>query len=56
VSDLTTPFEKHVFVCTSGEYCPMLDGDSKKIHKAFKEQVAKAGQSEVCKVNIKPSF
>ena len=51
MSDLTAPFEKHVFVCTSGEYCPMLDGDSKKIHKAFKEQVAKAGLKGRVRVN-----
>ncbi len=51
VSELTTPFERHVFVCTSGEYCPLLDGDSKQVHKAFKEQVAKAGLAGRVRVN-----
>lgn len=51
MSELNSPFEKHVFVCTGGEYCPMLDGDSKEIHKAFKEQVAKAGLKGRVRVN-----
>ncbi|HUK88855.1 MAG TPA: (2Fe-2S) ferredoxin domain-containing protein [Blastocatellia bacterium] len=51
MSDITTPFEKHIFVCTSGEYCPMLDGNSKEIHQAFKEAVAKAGLKGKVRVN-----
>jgi len=51
MSDLTGPFEKHVFVCTSGEFCPYLDGDSKEIHRAFKELVAKAGLKGRVRVN-----
>ena len=51
MSDLTAPFEKHVFVCTSGEYCPMLDGNSQEIHRAFKEQVANAGLKDRVRVN-----
>jgi len=50
-SELTTPFERHVFVCTSGEYCPMLDGNSVEIHKAFKEQAAKAGLKGRVRIN-----
>jgi (2Fe-2S) ferredoxin len=51
VNDLTTPFERHVFVCTAGEYCPVLDGDGSEIHKAFKEQAAKAGLKGQVRVN-----
>ena len=51
MSDLTSPFEKHVFVCTSGNYCPMLDGDSKAVHKALKEQVGQAGLKGRVRVN-----
>jgi (2Fe-2S) ferredoxin len=51
MSDLTGPFERHLFVCTSGEYCPLLDGDSREIHQAFKEQVAKAGLKGKVRVN-----
>ena len=51
MSDSTGPFEKHLFVCTSGEYCPLLDGDSRVIHQAFKEQVAKAGLKGKVRVN-----
>src|SRR5260370_31101619 len=51
VSDLTSPFEKHVFVCTSGEYCPLLDGNSKEIHQAFKDRVKKAGLKGKVRVN-----
>ena len=44
-------FERHVFVCTSGDYCPSKDGDSKQIHKAFKELVAKAGLKGKLRIN-----
>ncbi|HEY6334003.1 MAG TPA: (2Fe-2S) ferredoxin domain-containing protein [Blastocatellia bacterium] len=51
MSDITNPFEKHLFVCTSGEFCPMLDGNSKEIHQAFKEAVARAGLKGRVRVN-----
>jgi (2Fe-2S) ferredoxin len=51
VSDCTSPFERHLFVCTSGEFCPLLDGNSRDIHQAFKEQVAKAGLKGAVRVN-----
>lgn len=44
-------FEQHVFVCTSGEYCPSKDGDSKQVHKTFKELVAKAGLKGKVRIN-----
>lgn len=44
-------FEKHVFVCTSGEYCPSKDGDSKEIHKTLKALVAKAGLKGKVRIN-----
>ena len=51
VSELATPFETHVFVCTSGEYCPEKDGDSKAVHKRFKELVKLAGLKGRVRVN-----
>jgi (2Fe-2S) ferredoxin/ferredoxin len=51
VSALTTPFERHVFVCTSGEYCPVTDGNSKEIHKAFKDLSKKAGLKGKVRIN-----
>ncbi|MGA9767985.1 MAG: (2Fe-2S) ferredoxin domain-containing protein [Blastocatellia bacterium] len=51
MSNNETPFEKHVFVCTSGKYCPALDGNSLEIHKAFKELVAKTGLKGSVRVN-----
>ncbi|HST21498.1 MAG TPA: (2Fe-2S) ferredoxin domain-containing protein [Blastocatellia bacterium] len=51
MSNIESPFEKHVFVCTSGRYCPALDGNSLEIHKAFKELVAKAGLKGKVRVN-----
>ena len=45
------PFERHLFVCTSGEYCPHLDGDSVEIHKAFKTAVVEAGLRGRVRVN-----
>ena len=51
MSNIESPFEKHIFVCTSGRYCPALDGNSLEIHKAFKELVAKAGLKGKVRVN-----
>ena len=45
------PFERHLFVCTSGEYCPHSDGDSQEIHRAFKAAVAEAGLRGRVRVN-----
>lgn len=50
-SERVTVFERHVFVCTSGEYCPSKDGDSKEIHKTFKALVAKAGLKGKVRIN-----
>ena len=50
-NDLVTPFETHVFVCTSGEYCPEKDGHSKEVHKKFKELVKLAGLKGRVRVN-----
>lgn len=46
-----SPFERHLFVCTSGEYCPHTDGDSQAIHRAFKAAVAQAGLKGRVRVN-----
>lgn len=51
MSDRTNPFEKHVFVCTSGDYCPQLDGNSGDVHKQMKDLVAKAGLKGTVRVN-----
>ena len=51
MSNIETPFEKHVFVCTSGRNCPALDGNSLEVHRAFKELVAKAGLKGKVRVN-----
>jgi len=42
-------FERHVFVCTSGEYCPH-DG-SAEIHRLLKEGVAARGLKVSVRVN-----
>jgi len=51
LTDRTNPFEKHVFVCTSGDYCPQLDGDSIAVHKRMKDLVAKARLKGQVRVN-----
>jgi (2Fe-2S) ferredoxin/ferredoxin len=48
---LTSPFERHLFVCTSGEYCPVHDGNSKEIHKALKEQARSAALKGKVRIN-----
>lgn len=44
-------WEKHVFVCTSGKYCPGVDGDGLGVHAALKQQVAAAGLKGRVRVN-----
>ncbi|HEX8727719.1 MAG TPA: (2Fe-2S) ferredoxin domain-containing protein, partial [Ktedonobacterales bacterium] len=44
-------WEKHIFVCTSGKYCPEVDGDGLGVHAALKRQVAAAGLKGRVRVN-----
>ena len=46
-----SPFERHIFVCTSGDYCPRIDGDSLQVHKSLKEQIAAAGIKVKVRIN-----
>lgn len=45
------PFERHIFVCTFGQYCPQIDGNSLLVHKLLKEQIAAAGMKSKVRVN-----
>jgi (2Fe-2S) ferredoxin len=44
-------FERHVFVCTSGEWCPAVDGDGLGVHAALKAAVKARGLSGRIRVN-----
>ncbi len=44
-------FERHVFVCTRGEWCPSIDGDGIGVHAALKEAVSAAGLADRVRVN-----
>jgi (2Fe-2S) ferredoxin len=48
---LPAPYERHVFVCTHGEWCPSVDGDGLGVHAALKEAVRDAGLSDRVRVN-----
>jgi len=43
------PYERHVFVCTHGEYCP--SDRSAEVHRLLKEGVAARGIKAVVRVN-----
>jgi (2Fe-2S) ferredoxin len=45
------PYERHVFVCTRGEWCPAVDGDGLGVHARLKELVRAAGLSDRVRVN-----
>lgn len=49
-------FERHVFVCTSGEWCPTVDGDGIGVHATLKEAVAKAGLADRVRINRSGCF
>ena len=42
---------RHVFVCTSGSWCPAVDGDGLGVHACFKRLVAEAGLKGQVRVN-----
>ena len=48
---MPAPYERHVFVCTHGEWCPSIDGDGIGVHAALKEAVRVAGLNERMRVN-----
>lgn len=45
------PFERHVFVCTSGDWCARIDGDGLGVHARLKSLVAQAGLKGRVRVN-----
>jgi (2Fe-2S) ferredoxin len=44
-------FERHVFVCTSGDWCPSVDGDGIGVHAALKAAVREAGLAGRVRIN-----
>jgi (2Fe-2S) ferredoxin len=44
-------WEKHVFVCTSGKHCAVIDGDGIGVHVRLKELVKAAGLNTRVRVN-----
>ncbi len=44
-------FERHVFVCTGGDWCAERDGDGRGVHARFKQAVAWAGLKGRVRVN-----
>jgi (2Fe-2S) ferredoxin len=44
-------WEKHVFVCTSGSWCPMVDGDGLGVHARLKALVKQAELGGRVRVN-----
>jgi (2Fe-2S) ferredoxin len=44
-------FERHVFVCTRGEWCPAIDGDGVGVHARLKAIVKARGLGERIRIN-----
>ena len=44
-------FERHVFVCTRGEWCPSVDGDGIGVHAALKAATREAGLNDRVRIN-----
>jgi (2Fe-2S) ferredoxin len=49
-------YERHVFVCTRGEWCPSVDGDGLGLHAALKAAVRAADLSGRVRVNHSGCF
>jgi len=46
-----SPYQRHVFVCTSGDWCPEVDGDGIGVHASLKRAVAVRGLDTRIRVN-----
>jgi (2Fe-2S) ferredoxin len=44
-------YERHVFVCTGGDWCPTIDGDGIGVHAALKAAVREAGIGDRIRIN-----
>ena len=44
-------WERHVFVCTGGDYCATVDGDGLGVHARLKRAVKLAGLKDRIRVN-----
>ncbi len=44
-------YERHVFVCTSGDWCPAIDGDGIGVHARLKALVNDAGLAGSVRIN-----
>ncbi len=49
-------YERHVFVCTAGEWCPLIDGDGLAVHAALKAEAQAAGLTAQVRVNQSGCF
>jgi len=49
-------YERHVFVCTRGEWCPSVDGDGLGVHATLKAAVRAADLSDRVRVNHSGCF
>ncbi len=45
------PFDRHVFVCTAGDWCPAVDGDGIGVHARLKALVKARGLGDRVRVN-----
>ena len=50
------PYERHVFVCTSGDWCPEVDGDGIGVHARLKALVRDAGLADTVRINHSGCF
>jgi len=49
-------YNRHVFVCTRGDWCPSIDGDGIGVHAALKASVREAGLADRVRVNHSGCF
>lgn len=49
-------YERHVFVCTRGEWCPAVDGDGLGVHARLKARVKAAGMGDRVRINHSGCF
>ena len=49
-------YERHVFVCTNGDWCPTVDGDGLGVHARLKALIKEARLDDRVRVNRSGCF
>lgn len=53
---MTRVYERHAFICTTGNWCPEVDGDGIAVYRTLKRLVARDGVGDRVRINESGCF